>query len=177
MLFDTLKIAELKQIAEDFAVDISSTGGALDLIFEGKTNLTANSVLNAGGSIGFKNTLDGAYDLDATVGASSKLVFSGAVEPADPAPPPPVPLLFGPNPPGFPCGGKVGGVFPEPPPEETLFPFPPPEPPGFPATVAPPPYPPPAEVIVENTESPPCVPFALFGEDAAPPPPPPTVTV
>jgi hypothetical protein len=32
MSFDTLKLAELKQIAEDFAVDIEKTGGKKDII-------------------------------------------------------------------------------------------------------------------------------------------------
>lgn len=32
MSFDTLKIAELKQIAEDFAVDINGVGGKKDII-------------------------------------------------------------------------------------------------------------------------------------------------
>jgi len=32
MSFDTLKLAELKQIAEDFAVDISKLGGKKDII-------------------------------------------------------------------------------------------------------------------------------------------------
>jgi hypothetical protein len=32
MSFDTLKVAELKQIAEDFAVDISGLGGKKDIV-------------------------------------------------------------------------------------------------------------------------------------------------
>jgi hypothetical protein len=106
------------------------------------------------------------------------------VDPAADAPPPPVPSPLGfPAPPGFPCEGDVGGVFPVPLEGEALFPLPPPEPPEDPVIVAPPPPPPPVAVIPlgelggPKYELVPFKPEASFGEFAAPFPPPPTVTV
>jgi hypothetical protein len=75
--------------------------------------------------------------------------------PATVAPPPPE-ASVGEIPPGCPCGGLTGGVFPE----EAIpdLAFPPPEPPAFPITAGsagagvPAPAPPAVEVIVENTD-------------------------
>jgi len=85
---------------------------------------------------------------------------------APPPPPPPVGPFEDPTPPGLPCGGLTGGVFPAPPKAYPLGPAapppPPPEPPVDPdVPPAPPPVPlapPPALVIVENIELEPLVP-------------------
>jgi len=75
-------------------------------------------------------------------------------------------------PPGFPCGGLTGGVFPTPPGSGShLAPEPPPEPPSTPAV---PPPPPPAEVYeVDNaaTELEPDAPVLLGLVPPEPPPP------
>jgi hypothetical protein len=81
-------------------------------------------------------------------------------------------------PPGFPCDGLVGGVFPAAPPGAFLPAAPPPDPPlpaiGGPdglATAAPPPV----DVIVEKIEGEPEFPAPPSGLAPAPDPPAPTV--
>jgi len=79
LTFNSESASGLKDKPINWGADISSSSGALDVIFNGKTVLTADVTINTPGSIAFKNTLDGNYVLNATVGSAGKLVFNDAV--------------------------------------------------------------------------------------------------